>query len=518
LSTHPPTKPNNAQTIARNSVWFGMELLFGLSAAFLTSVLVARVIGPQRLGYFQYLVWLTNITTSVGSVGLPMTTRKYMAECLNRGEPSVARAIYRTGLRLQILIAFGITLIALALVFLSGDPSQRLISVLLVINVAPRMIGLIPSQANNAAELMKRSTPPALIGGVLNVGLTLVSLWVGWGLPGVALGIVAGAVVETGLKLYDVHRRMVLVPMGRLSPELKKRMLSYSSQGLVLMLLNVVVWDRSDLVILKSLNSDIRQVTFFSLAFNVTERVLMIPNAFMTSLGVTMMAQYGRGVERLSHLVIAGTKYSVLIALPLLIGVACLSQPMVSLLYGDRYAPLVPVLAICALLAIPKALIAPPTALLQATENQSFLIWVACCCGALDILLDVLLTPGYGARGAALANGLAQTTAAIAIWVRVRGLFRLDLRLGEFGRVAFSGAAMAAVTLLITHWLPTYAGVALAFCAAVVVWFVSLRVTRAVAKPDGERLLNIGRVLPSGLRPAFARLVSWLANGALTAA
>jgi O-antigen/teichoic acid export membrane protein len=510
--TQPAAQSNNTLTVARNSVWYGIELLFGLFGAFLTSILVARVIGPQRLGYFQYLVWLTTITTSVGCFGLPATTRKYMAECLNRGDAPAARAIYHAALRLQVLIAGGVTLAGVGLVLVAVEPSQRLIAVLLVMNVAPRMIGFMPSEANNAAEMMKRSTPPALIGGALNIVLTLLSLWLGWDLVGVAASVVAGAAVETALKLHDVRRRLAPIPMGKVTPELRKRIFSYSGQALVLMLLNVVVWDRSDLVILKILNPDIKQVTFFSIAFNLTERALMFPRTFGISLGVTMMAQYGRGPEALNRLVVSGAKYALLLALPLLLGMACLSGPTALLLYGHRYAPLIPVLSIAAVLAIPKALSAPPTTLLQTTENQGFLIWVGCCCGALDLLLDVLLTPHYGATGAAWANGVAQTVATACIWVRVRNLFRLRLPFGEFGRIAASGAAMAAAALVVAHLLPGYSGMFLAIVAGAFVWCACLRLTRAVAAEDRDRLLLIGTRLPGRGRPFFNRFVVWIAG------
>jgi O-antigen/teichoic acid export membrane protein len=519
LSARPNT--SNTQIIARNSFWWGLELFFSLFAAFLTSIFVARIIGPERLGYFQYVVWLTNITTAVGSFGLPTTTCKYMAEYLNRGEPSVARSIYSVALRIQMLIACGVAATGLALVYFAGDPAYRLASVLLVINMAPRMIALIPSQANNAAEMFKRNTPPAIIGASLNIALTLTSLWVGWDLTGIAAGFLAGSIVEASLKVYALHRRSASVPRGTISPELKKRMLSYSGKGLVLMLLNVLVWDRSDLLILKNMNPDIKQVTFFSLAFNLTERVLIFPNSFANSLGATIMAQFGRGRERAHQLTVAGAKYAFLIAVPLLLGMACLGRPLVHLLYGYRYEPLFPVLAIAAVLAIPKALMAPPTSLLQSTENQGYLIWVGCCGGALDLLLDVLLTPVYGARGAALANGLAQTAAAIAIWIRVRSLFRLDLRLGDFARIAGCGAAMASATLLTSHYVPGYAGVILAVAAGALVWFAGLRLTGAVGKADGERLLIVAKWLPARLRGFFTWFIAWLAHlegpGALSA-
>jgi O-antigen/teichoic acid export membrane protein len=514
LSAQPTSaKVNNTHTIARNSMWYGLELFSGIIGAFLVSIPVARVFGPERMGYYNYLVWLTNITTAVGSFGLPMTTRKYMAEHLNRGEDAVAHAIYRVGVRLQIMVSCLVTIIGLALVYFAGEPSQHLVAVLLVLNMAPRMIGFIPSQANNAAELMKRSTGPALTGGAVTTVLTLLCLATGvGGLEGVAASIVVGAAVEMVLKLRVVRRRMAEVPVAELSPELKKRMLSYSGQGLALMLLNVVVWDRSDLIILKHMNRDIAQVSYFSISFNLTERVLTFPNAFTSALGVTMMAQYGRGRERLAELVVSGAKYSMLLAFPLLLGMACVSGAAVRI-YGHQYDAMIPVLALAALFAIPKALIAAPTSLLQTTENQGYLIWVGCCCGVLDVLLDVLLTPGYGARGAAIANGVTQTAAAVAIWLRVRELFDLNLRLREFGRIAVSGAAMCAVTLLITRSIPGYVGILLGVPAGAATWFAGLRVTKAIAPEDADRLLQIGKVLPGRMRPSIGRFVGWMMAG-----
>jgi O-antigen/teichoic acid export membrane protein len=56
----PSGSSDNTRTIARNSFWYGLELLFGLCAALVTSVAVARVMGPERLSYYQLMVWLTN--------------------------------------------------------------------------------------------------------------------------------------------------------------------------------------------------------------------------------------------------------------------------------------------------------------------------------------------------------------------------------------------------------------------------------------------------------------------------
>ena len=501
---------NNTRTIARNSFWYGLELFFSLGAAFFAAVAVARVMGPVKLSYYQFMVLLTSITATVGTFGLPATTRRYMAEYLNNGEPGVARAIYLTTLKIQTLIGLGICAVALAAVFWLGDPRYLAVSVLLVAAMAPRMLAFIPSQANNASEVMRRNTGPSLAGGMTTVVLTIVSLLAGWDLVGLAAAVFVGALLECGLKLRSVERWLGGVAQETVSPELRKRMFAYSRQGLALMLLNIVVWDKSDALILKALNHDPSQITFFSYAFNLTERILMIPAMFGGSLSATMMAQYGRGQARLKEMTVDGARYALLVSLPLLVGMACLS-PLTPLLYSEKFRPMVATLVIVSLMAFPKVLVAAPTALLQVMERQGFLIVWGCLSGALDIGLDILLTPRYGANGAAFANGAAQTMAALGIWIYAWRTNHLNLRLQDFGRIVLSGAIMAAGVLAFTRTVPGYVGLFGSIVIGAVLWMIALRVTGALKAEDASRFLSLGGTMPAAVRPHWKRLIAWLA-------
>jgi O-antigen/teichoic acid export membrane protein len=523
LSPPPENTNTNTQTIARNSFWYGLELLAGIGAIVLTSIIVANAVGKEVLGPYIYVGWLTNITAGIGSSGLAVTTRKYMSEYLNRGEGGIARAVYSYALRLQVLIAMAVTTVGLPLALLAGRPGYRLVSAVLVMSMAPRIVGSIPSLANVAGERMQRNTGPSMIGSAINVSLTLFSLWMGWGLRGIAFSFMLGSAVEAGLKLYSVRRWLAPTPIGTISPELKKRMTSYSGQGLVLMVLNIVVWDKSDLLILNWMNPDVGQVTFFATAFSYTDKLLMLPNAFAGSLGATMMAQFGRGEERVREIMIAGAKYGFLMALPLLVGMACISGQFITLAYHPKiqplqFQPMIPVLMLAALLAIPKALIAAPTSLLQTVEKQVPLIQIGCLCGVVDIGLDFLLTPGYGALGATLANGLAQTLAAVLLWRWVYRNYSRDLRLLEFGRIALSGALMAAAVVLVQRLVPLagFPALALSIATGALAWLAALRLTGAINHADGERLRHLGRRLPGGMRPILDRCVSLLSTEAVS--
>jgi O-antigen/teichoic acid export membrane protein len=492
-------------------LWYGLDLLSSSLATVLVSVVVARLLGPQRMGYYIYMMTLTNFTATIGVFGLPLTVRKYMAEYIHSGRTGLAHSVYRTTLRLQIWISAGLTAAALCMVFLFGDPNHHVISVLLVLTMLPRMIGLIPSQANVAAEELGPNTIPSVIAGAINLVLTVISLVVGWDLAGMAASLLISSSFDTVWKLRSVHGWLRAHPPVEIPADLRRQMFVYSGQGLALMLLNVVVWDRSDVFFLKALNPDIEQVTYFSVAFNLTERVLNLPNAFGGSVAVTLMAQFGRGSEKLKEMAIEGARYSFLIALPLLAGMACVAGPAVLLAYGEKYRPLIPVLTTVALLAIPKTLMVAPTTLLQATENQGFLVVWGCICAAVNIVLDILLTPGQGAIGAALANGIAQGLSALGIWVRVYTVFRPDLRWTAFARIALSGLGMAVAAVFLTRTFPGIPGLVASILAAALVWCVLLRLFGVLDQADVRRLGNVAGALPGPVRPAWNRLVRFVA-------
>jgi O-antigen/teichoic acid export membrane protein len=178
LTISAPTS-SNAKVIGRNFIFMGLEVVITLLCTLLTTVVIARVIGPTRLGYFNLIFWLTSITCSVGSLGIPLTTFKYMGEFLGRGQKELARAVFFYNLWAQTVIASALTVIGMIAAFTIVDPAYRLCSVLLVLSMVPNMIAFVPSQANSAAEDAALNTRGALVGAIVYVLAVAVSLLLG---------------------------------------------------------------------------------------------------------------------------------------------------------------------------------------------------------------------------------------------------------------------------------------------------------------------------------------------------
>jgi len=506
---------SNTQTVAKNFAWSGFEVIVAIVATLLTTVATARVIGPQRLGYFNFIYWMTIMSGSLGSFGIDMMTFKYMGEFLGDGKPHLARSVFTNSLKIQTLISLFLAAAGEVLVFTVGNPGYRLISGFLVLAIVPQMVAYIPSQANAAAENLRANTRGSLVGMSVNVVSVVLSLALGWDLLGIAVGVFLYRTAELAAKLVPVLDWARAFPLVVLPPEIRKRMFTFSGRSMGLMLLQILVFDRSDIIFLKFLQSDIKQIAFFSISFSLAERLLLLPQAFARALGATQNAQYGRDRNRLFRMTGLAATYMILSCLPMLLGAACLSGPLVRILYGAQYLPAISVFALVAIFAIPKSILAPAQTLLYATEDLGFLLKWGSTCAAVNIVFDLLLIPNHGAYGAAVANGMAQTLAAVGIWWRAISRFDLGLQVHVIMKVVAASLLMATIVLLvISRPLPITVKAIAGVLTGIVAFLISLRLISALQEEDRQRLISAGSSIPGGLKPWYNRIVNFVVPGA----
>jgi len=503
--------PSLQSRIARNSIWYAIEVAIGILATLATTILIARLFGPTRLGYFNYIYWLSNTAGGLASLGIPATTGKYMAEYLAGGEKGVARTIFFFTLRAQSAVALAMTGIGLILVFAFVDPAYRNAAIFLVSAMLVQMLAFIPSMANMGAEKVAANTRGAFAGTVVYVLLVALSLLLGWDLLGIAFAVFVSRLVELAAKLIPVLGWVREVPAAELPAAVKKRMISFSSQNMILLILNVVVWDRSDMVFLRILQSDTRQLAFFSLAFSIIEKLLLVPQTFAAAVGVSQFYEFGRDRQRLLRMTTTAAKYVYLCGLPILAGAAAISAPLIGTLYGPRYLPMVFVFQIMAIFAIPRLVFLPACNLLLATDNQKPLVIWICVCGVANVSLDLTLIPYFRAFGAAAANGITQTLAAVGVWVIVGRCFSVHLDAAFFKRVTAACGAMAGLVLLIVYGLHSWLAVVAGIAAGITVFVLGLRFASVLAAEDRERLLSLERQLPARIRTVFRKFVMFVA-------
>lgn len=504
----------DSRIIARNSFWYGLETVLSLVSTVITSIPIARVIGPEGLAHFLYIAWLANVAKGLGGMGIPAAERKYMAEYLNRGAPGVARAVFWMSMRRQLVVALVVVAVALSFVFALEKPEARIMSTLLIVSLLPAMMIPIPSQANMAAENMAANVPSSVVSSVVYIVAVALSLTQGWGVVGLAAGVFISTTVEFATRIVPVIRWVNALPRGSVPPDLNRRTMVFSGQSLVLMVLGLVVWDRSEFFFLNNFCKDVRQVSFYSVAFSLTEKLLLVPQVFAHATGVTLMAQSGRDPGRLVSTVRISVRYLAFMGIPALVGLALLSGPVMRVLYGAQYVEAIPVLAISAVLALPRLFLVPVQYFLQSVDHQSLLVRWSLLSAAVNIGLDWAIIPGHGAQGAALANGLAQAFAVLGLWFFIGRGYKLHLPYGFVLKVLAGTGVMAAVAFPLVRYIGIPWSLLAAGIVAPSVFFAAVRMTGMLQDDDRDRLMTVGRAMPEFARPWFHRGVNLLLSRA----
>ncbi|MBK7925946.1 MAG: polysaccharide biosynthesis protein [Bryobacterales bacterium] len=478
--------------------------------ALATSIPMARVIGPERLGYYSLVVWVGNMSTLIGSLGAPAAARKYIAEYLGKGQPGQARAVFEYTFKAQLYSSTGLTAIAVLLALRFGDPNYRIVTYSIVATIFPAMMLMIPAQANQAAENMRANVPATILSQMIYTGTVWLSLALGWELTGVSLGVLLYKWVEFWMRYVPARRWMATLPVEPLDEALRGRLRAFSVKSIFVMLLNILVWNRSDLIMLRWLSSDVRHLTFFSLAQNLSEKAIMLPRIFSVSVGASLLAQFGRDANRLAQMAQLAVRYALLAGLPLLWGLSAVSAALVPVLYGNRYQEAVPVLALAAMAAVPASIFLPAQNYLEATERQKYVIYCTCVAGALNIGLDYLLIPRWGPVGAAIGNGSGQLAAAAGLWGIILWKDPVKLQWGLLGRLAAAAVLLYVTAFLVARSLSPWLALAPAIASGALAFVLGLKLFGALTADDKKRLAMVTVLIPARLRGSAERVLDWL--------
>jgi O-antigen/teichoic acid export membrane protein len=491
--------------------------LFAIVMVFATSIPMARVLGPERLGYFNFVALIANISTLL-AIGIPGITHKFMAEYLGSGQQGRARTVFYETLWLQVLAAALITAVAETIAMRSVDPAHRVVSMVQILSTLPAMLTAVPSQANNAFEDMRANVAGSIVSSVLYLIGVVASLLLHWDLLGVAIAFTVSRSVEFVVRVVPVMIRLRGFTPVPIDPVARPSMRNYALQCVGLLLLNAIVWDRSDVVMLKWLSHDLRQITFFTIAFNITEKTVLLPQVFGHAMGVTMMVEYGRQRERVGHLATAAARYIFLIAAPMAFGLAMLSGPIIRVLYGPQYLPVIPILALASALGVVKPLLLPAQYYLRAHTRQGPLLINNGICGAANFAIDGALIPFLGALGATIGNGTAQGLAVIGIWTYGIRRFGMRMDFAAVLKISVASAAMAPPVLLLNAFLPPVFALIAAVPAGAAAFLLMLRPLRVLQPEDAGRLNQIAKSLPGPVRGIFDRMVAFLIVPAMATA
>jgi O-antigen/teichoic acid export membrane protein len=502
---------SNTKTIAKNSGWYGLETVINVVVTLFTSIAIARTLGPAKMGYIIYVIWISSVVCNLGGIGIPATTRKYMAEFLGGGDRGTARFIYCRTLLLQAGMA---TLATGGLIlWVRGDAAAgyKLASVLVVLSIWPLMVNAISAQANVASEELSQNLPASVISILVFFIAVAATVVFKWGVVGFGASVLIMRLVDFLVRFFPTFKRILAWETAHICPEgLQRRMMTFAWQSVATMIVALIVWDRSEFLLLKHLCPDIRQVSYYSVAFNMGERLLISATIFGSATAATIFAQFGRDRSKLPGLAASSFRYLAITSFPLHFVFASLAPSALLLLYGNQYKGAIMVVTLAPLLCMPKAFIGPVQNLFQSTERQVYVIIATIFAGIVDWSVAWKLIPAYGAVGACIGSGAGEVVAVGTMWAVAVHLYKVRLPWLFVAKVALiSVVASLTAHYFVLRLTPPWA-IVCGGSAALIVLLALFRLMRVLEPEDRSRLNILTRMLPQPIAGLVDKVLSML--------
>ncbi len=502
---------SNTKTIAKNTGWYGLENIINAIVTIFTSIAIARYLGPSKNGYIVYVSYIASVVTGLGGMGVPSATRKYMAEFIGMGDWGTARYIYLRTLLLQATMATVATGCLLFWVLGDANPDYKLAAALLVLSIWPSMVNSPSAMANSATEQLAANVPASVASTFTYFTLIAATVVFHWGVVGVGVSMFVMRAVDFLVRFFPTLRRVLAWESTHVQPPgLGKRMMAFAAQSVASMLVSQIVWGRSEIILLKMLCSDIRQVSFYSAAFSMAEQLLMGATIFGAAASTTIFAQYGRDKSRLPSITASTFRYLALTTIPLHFIAASLAVPALLLLYGHQYEGAAAVVALAPLMCMFKAFMVPAQSLLQSVERQGYIIVATVLAGIVDISVAWYLIPAHGAVGACIGNGAAQAVAVGGMWAVAVYIYKVKLPWMQIAKITFISALAALSAHYIAIQLPPLWGILAGGTASLIVLFGLFYMMRVLEPEDRDRFNTLTGLLPKRMGAPAKGLLSLL--------
>lgn len=503
----------NPRTSAlRNTLFSSAGIYTEYVLGMLTSILIARHLGPRNFGVYSLIIWLVSVGITMTNAGSSSAVIKFAAELRGSGREDLLEALIHYLRRTQRMFLWLVLAIAGLLCAFAGHTlvpgfNPGLLFGLLVFAVALRAPYMFNISLAKGLENFRATATVALIVTPLNLAMVAGAWWLDAPM-GVFLAIFAmSSVVFFWVSRYQITRLVPASPVTCLPAELRRRIVHHMRYVAITITVGFVAASDVEVLFLNLFASP-AAAGQFKVAFQLAAGAALLLPGVVGALLLPMMANaLSQGMAIAGRRFVAATSYLMLLAAPLIAFGFVFAGMVIGLLYGASYAAAAPVFAVCLFgSALGTVAQAASSLLLSADQQRNILILVSAN-AVVKFALDLLLTMHFGLAGAVAACTIANVLSAgalVALAVRASGLQPDWPRILRIAGAAFLAAAVA---LPLRGWWSPLPALLVGGTVLAIAYVLLTFALGCWSRSDIEHMQGMHRRLPA--LPAVARLLAW---------
>lgn len=382
----------------------------------LASVLLIRYLGVERLGQYAYVSTFASLFALLAGAGLPiLLTREAARDKASAGRLLGGVLALQYGLSALTVVTVGVSALVL-------NPLRLALPIAVAgVGVAVSALGAPYLAILNAFEKMHLSSAIEVLSTVFRVGLILAAIQLRLDVTGLVAILLLNPFAALFLTRLACERYCVSrTPVE--NPALLKSLL-VSSLPFALMVIFNNVYYRVDIIMLEKIQGH-SAVGIYAAGYKVID-VLMIIGANVAGVLYPRMAAQSGTPEALGRTLETTYRYLTALAIPVSVVVTVLAPGLVAVLFGSAFSESVLPLRILAWSLAPTFMYLPLAHALNAAGREWQWVAVLAINTVVNLVLNLVLIPAYGAVGAAASTGVCELVGLILVSLLVRRISRL---------------------------------------------------------------------------------------------
>jgi O-antigen/teichoic acid export membrane protein len=180
---------NVKAALLRNTLWYALVTFIGLAAGLLMSIVLARGLGPARMGEYSYLLWAMRTMTAVASLGFALATVRYGADAFARGDANGAWGYVRLFLRGQIVTTFVVVAVLIPCILAFSEQGLRWSFIVIALSLFPITVEAVYTHAVYGAQRYDVTAQTSTVKMALQLLTSLLLVVLGFGVLGLFVGL-----------------------------------------------------------------------------------------------------------------------------------------------------------------------------------------------------------------------------------------------------------------------------------------------------------------------------------------
>jgi len=382
--------------------------VFSIIAGFMSSIILARVLGPDHYGTYIALIIIPTIVVSITHLGI----RGSAIFHIGKGKFNKDELISSILLLWLVASILGMIISAVSYYFYN-EPNFTLLLIGLVLFVIPGQLAIIyfggvflGNDEINKANQMR------WVSNAINLGLIALLVWaLDLGILGAAISFLfSGTVVAIyGLGMLRNSFNIQLRIHKKILKEVLKLGILFSVSFFILQL-NY----RIDILILEKLR-DSTDVGIYSIGASIAEQLWQLPLA----VGIVVFSRTANTENREAMKKTTGVllRLSFMVSILLATAIFFLVPYLVPPIFGDEYIPSIRIIQLILPGIIMVVIFRILSGHLAGLGRPEITLYVFLPALLINILLNLLWIPEYGGRGAAMATNVSYAAGSIGYMI-----------------------------------------------------------------------------------------------------